>query len=66
MTSTDDASGREKQRGQLLRQTGETNNATSPTTIEITCPPLPPGQLNSIARFFSERGPKSHISRHPQ
>lgn len=30
MTSTDDASGREKQRGQLLRQTRETNNAATP------------------------------------
>lgn len=63
MTSTDDASGREKQRGQLLRQTRETNNATTPNH-QITCPSLPPDQSNSIARFFSERGSKSHISHH--
>lgn len=65
MTTTDDASGREKQRGQLLRQTRETNHATTPN--QITCPPLPPA--NSILSRYSrlsERGYKSHASHHPK
>jgi small subunit ribosomal protein S12 len=58
MTTTDDASGREKQRGQLLLQTRETNNATP--THPITCPPLLPA--NSILSRYSRQRKEKQIA----
>lgn len=56
MTSTDDAPGREKQRGQLLRQTGETNNA-KPTNDHPKSRALHFRRANSIlSRDSSAKG----------